>query len=57
MRAAFQRFESEFPAGEHESAFGIIRAVAFEAVLGKQRLHIAGKIDRRGVSGRSQRVE
>ena len=41
MRAAFERLEGQIATGEHQTAFGVIRAVAFEAVLREQRLHIA----------------
>jgi hypothetical protein len=57
VRTAFQRLQREFSAGEHEAAFGIIRAVAFETVLGKERLNVAGKINRRSVGDRCGKKE
>jgi hypothetical protein len=57
VRSTFQGFESEFTAGKDQAAFGIIRAVAFEAMLGEEGLDVARKIDGGSVEARDKQNE
>ena len=41
FRAAFEFLQSRFTRGQNEPALAVIGAVAFQAVLGKQRLNVA----------------
>jgi hypothetical protein len=49
-RAALECFQCGFLRSERETALGFVRAVTLEAVLGKEGLNVALKIDSGGMS-------